>query len=310
MFPEGRIGASKILEGTQEFWDKIHAIESTMPKEVQQLFEQEFAANPEMQMLKNASVFKTRAGVDVKEFMRTAAPAVREKLSRQMAEEEEGVSSGISSGTKWTARQAQDLRSNLGSLMSRVQNSSAADTLKKKAAAAATKAYASISQEMKDAADDAGVRDSFDQYNAVKRRLEKMIDGPLGKILGSDSGHEVAEHLATGKDRTRELVQSLGKYGLDPKTVQKFMSDYGEVRPYTGPTDVVKRDWSKFIAGYAAGIGLQKLGKVPIPAYVYGLGAGVGWPAVKRAITALQARKLPQEIIGALSEREIPAPLP
>lgn len=312
-FPDGAINLTDIANQAQSAWNTVFKIAEKQPAAVRQLLETVEAEDTDP-ILSKASVFRgSHSGsntVDVKEFMRTANPQIRERLSRALATELEGPEGGVSTLTapamehRVTFEQLAQSRSRVGQALGQLRDAPFNPSMRRDMRAALNHIYGVMSDEMKRVADEAGVRTDFDAYSAAEKHLDQVIlPGTARGVFEANNGEDVGKALLKNGSMRREMVNYFQKYGLNQKAVNQFVTDAENLTK--GGWKNLARNWPAFLAGYIGG----RTAGIPMP-YLVGLGADLGVSHARRILSAVHVRNLPPNLQRILDERAGPPELP
>ncbi len=248
----------------------VQLLENEVSKHVNPLIEAVNASHPEGSISKAKTVdtlfnsiakyfpTETRAGFDFPNSVRVIVKELKD-----------------TPGDSMTFDQAKSLRSAIGKVLNKVHDPASKAPL--------SAAYGNLTEQMRAAAKEVGMEGSFNQYNAVTRKLYSPGGVALQDAANAQSGIEVLKALHGERGPVKVLLDEMKSYGSKPDDISSLIEAYKPTANHRLQKSLIDHWWAR----HAAGIATSLVGMGHLPGY--------------GGITAIQA-------IRDLGKTDIPIP--
>lgn len=195
---------------------------------------------------------------------------------------------------QWTFAKARQFRSSLGRALSSLEGPQKA---------VGSEVYADLTKKLSDTASKYKLEASWKQYNTLESQFHQNYGDIAHTIMDASHGEEVYNALKKSEGLRKRFTENLGKYGLNPDEVEKYVTSTGKyIKDVTGGTGT-KSMWRLAHgspAGAVATITGMTMGAGWMPSLA--MGAFVGYTATELT-NAIRAAKLPPEVLEKILEK-------
>jgi hypothetical protein len=158
-------------------------------------------------------------------------------------------------GDNLTMAEAHSLRSALGKAIAKVGDPTTKAPL--------FAVYGDLTDQMRAASNDVGMGKSFEQYNAVTRKLKSPGGRALQDAAEAQSGMEALKALNAQRGPVKMLLNEMTSYGVDPSKISSLLESYRE----TASPKAQKAFIDQWYARHAGAIATAAAGLGHLPGY-------------------------------------------
>ncbi len=254
--------------------EHLNLLEKEVSKHVDPLIEAVNARHPEGSVSKDKTVdalftainkyfpTETRAGFDFPNSVRLIVKELKD-----------------APGAMLTFDQAKSLRSAVGKALAKIHDPASKAPL--------SAAYGNLTEQMRAAAKEAGMEGSFNQYNAVTRKLYSPGGVALQDAASAKSGTEALKALHGERGPVKVLLNEMKPYGANPENIYSLIEAYKPTASPEAQKSLIDHWWAR----HAAGIATSLMGMGHLPGY--------------GGVTAIQAVRSPGKTGAAIPPEAI-----